>query len=285
MSCYATVNPATGERVTEYPVASDQEAESSLTRAHSAYRKWRETPLRQRADVLRRVAELYRERADELARTLTLETGKPIAEAKGEVALAASIYGVPRRERRDVPGGRAARGRRRRRGDRPHRAHRGTRRDHALELPPLPGGPLRRAEHRARQHDHPQARPELPALELGGSDPFIVLDADNLDGTVAAAVKNRVYNAGQACTASKRFIVLEDVYDAFLDRFVEAMRQCLPGDPMDPTTAFGPLASRSTVDELAEQVEDAVAKGATLLVGGHRIDGPGAFHEGPSWPG
>jgi succinate-semialdehyde dehydrogenase/glutarate-semialdehyde dehydrogenase len=116
-------------------------------------------------------------------------------------------------------------------------------------------------------------------LELGGSDPFIVLDAENLEATVAAAVDNRLFNAGQACTASKRFIVLDDVYDAFLEKFVEAMREARPGDPADPGTRLGPLSSQDVVDDLVEQVDDALAKGATLHTGGRRGERPGAYYE------
>jgi succinate-semialdehyde dehydrogenase/glutarate-semialdehyde dehydrogenase len=107
-------------------------------------------------------------------------------------------------------------------------------------------------------------------LELGGSDPFLVLDDSDLDATVAAAVNNRMTNGGQACTASKRFIVVDGVYERFLDAFTEAMRRIVPGDPSDPATAFGPLSSSGAVNELAEQVEDAVAKGARVLTGGRR---------------
>lgn len=116
-------------------------------------------------------------------------------------------------------------------------------------------------------------------LELGGSDPFIVLDANDLAGTVAAAASNRMRNGGQTCIASKRFIVLADVYDAFLDAFVQAMREYHPGDPTDPATRFGPLSSHDVVNDLEEQVQDAVAKGATVLAGGRKIEGSGAYYE------
>lgn len=116
-------------------------------------------------------------------------------------------------------------------------------------------------------------------LELGGSDPFIVLDEANLRDTVDVAVNNRMRNAGQTCIASKRFIVLEAVYDDFLDLFVTTMREWKPGDPGEPDTRFGPLSSKAAVADLAEQVQDAVAKGATLLTGGRTLDDPGAFYE------
>jgi succinate-semialdehyde dehydrogenase/glutarate-semialdehyde dehydrogenase len=114
-------------------------------------------------------------------------------------------------------------------------------------------------------------------LELGGSDPFIVLDAEDLDATVKAAVGGRMSNAGQACTASKRFIVVEDLYPAFVEKFTAKMAAITPGDPLDPATRFGPLSSRAAAEELLEQVRDAVDKGATLRTGGALLDGPGAF--------
>ena len=114
-------------------------------------------------------------------------------------------------------------------------------------------------------------------LELGGSDPFIVLDGDNLDATVAAAVSGRMSNAGQACTAAKRFIIVDSVYDEFVAKFAAQLEAMTPGDPMDSATRFGPLSSLGAVEELVEQVDDAVAKGATLVTGGHRIGDTGAF--------
>ncbi|MEV5302638.1 aldehyde dehydrogenase family protein [Amycolatopsis methanolica] len=116
-------------------------------------------------------------------------------------------------------------------------------------------------------------------FELGGSDPFIVLDDHNLDTTVAHAVHNRLFNGDQTCTALKRFIVHADVHDAFLERFVHAMREIRPGDPTDPATRLGPLASGEVVADLTAQVEDALALGATLHTGGGRVAGPGHYFE------
>lgn len=116
-------------------------------------------------------------------------------------------------------------------------------------------------------------------LELGGSDPFIVLDSEDLDTTVKAAVAGRMGNAGQACTAAKRFIVQEDYYDDFVEKFTAKMAKLKPDDPAKPETRFGPLSSESAAETLLEQIEDAVDKGATLRTGGNRIDGPGAYME------
>ena len=116
-------------------------------------------------------------------------------------------------------------------------------------------------------------------LELGGSDPFIVLSTDDLDATVKAAVLGRMSNAGQMCNASKRAIVVDELYDEFVAKYVARMERMQPGDPLESGTRFGPLASTEAVDELVAIVEDAVVKGATLECGGHRVDRPGAWME------
>jgi succinate-semialdehyde dehydrogenase/glutarate-semialdehyde dehydrogenase len=116
-------------------------------------------------------------------------------------------------------------------------------------------------------------------LELGGSDPFIVLDGDRMERTIEAAAKGRLSNTGQSCVASKRFIVLAEVYDAFLSGLRDRFAALRPGDPADPATTFGPLSSAHAADTLMEQVQDAIDKGATVVVGGGRPDLPGAFVE------
>ena len=116
-------------------------------------------------------------------------------------------------------------------------------------------------------------------LELGGSDAFIVLDAPDLGKVVQDGVLARMENAGQACNAAKRFIVADDLYDEFVERFTAEMAALVTGDPTDPATSYGPLVSEAAVDGLLAQIEDAVAKGATVRTGGKRPDLPGAFLE------
>jgi succinate-semialdehyde dehydrogenase / glutarate-semialdehyde dehydrogenase len=116
-------------------------------------------------------------------------------------------------------------------------------------------------------------------LELGGSDPFIVMPSADLDAAVATAVTARTINNGQSCIAAKRFIVADAVYDAFAAAFVGRMRALRIGDPLDERTQIGPLATASIRDELAQQVDDTIARGARLLTGGRSIDGPGWFYE------
>jgi len=114
-------------------------------------------------------------------------------------------------------------------------------------------------------------------LELGGNDPFIVLDGENLERTVRLATQGRLANTGQSCVAAKRFIVLEDVYDKFVAGLGQAFAGVTPGDPMDPQTTLGPLSSERAAKDLMGQVKDAVDKGATVVVGGARVDRAGAY--------
>ncbi|CAL9360110.1 Succinate-semialdehyde dehydrogenase [NADP(+)] 1 [Streptomyces sp. enrichment culture] len=115
-------------------------------------------------------------------------------------------------------------------------------------------------------------------LELGGSDPFVVMPSADLDRAAEVAVNARCQNAGQSCIAAKRFIVHADVYDAFAERFVAGMRALRVGDPMDEETEVGPLSSERGRRDLEELVEDAVRGGATVLCGGERPDGPGWYY-------
>ncbi|HKG61549.1 MAG TPA: NAD-dependent succinate-semialdehyde dehydrogenase [Pyrinomonadaceae bacterium] len=116
-------------------------------------------------------------------------------------------------------------------------------------------------------------------LELGGSDPFIVMPSANLDEAVTTGVKARTINNGQSCIAAKRFIVAAEIYDEFERRFVEEMRALKIGDPMEEATEIGPLATAQIVDDLDEQVKKAIARGARVLTGGKKIDRPGNYYE------
>ena len=118
---------------------------------------------------------------------------------------------------------------------------------------------------------------KVSSMELGGSDAFIVLEDADLDHTLPWAVWGRMYNTGQTCCAAKRFIVVDAVADAFLERFTEALKALRPGDPLEETTTLGPLSSEAALLQLVKQVEVAVDKGATLLIGGKRIDRPGSY--------
>ncbi|MGK5694390.1 NADP-dependent succinic semialdehyde dehydrogenase [Streptomyces sp. URMC 128] len=115
-------------------------------------------------------------------------------------------------------------------------------------------------------------------LELGGSDPFVVMPSADIDRAAKVAVTARVQNTGQSCIAAKRFIVHTDVYDAFAERFAEGMKALKVGDPLSDDTDVGPLSSEQGLRDLEELVDDAVRGGAEVLCGGERPDGPGWYY-------
>ncbi|WP_265111007.1 NAD-dependent succinate-semialdehyde dehydrogenase [Halosolutus halophilus] len=115
-------------------------------------------------------------------------------------------------------------------------------------------------------------------LELGGSDPFVVLEDAPMEETVETAVQARLINNGQSCIAAKRFIVVEDVYDEFLDRFVDEMDAQVVGDPTDEETDIGPQAREDLMEDLHEQVEETIDRGGTLELGGEPMDRDGAYY-------
>ncbi len=342
MTAYKSVNPATGETLREFPEATDTEIGQAVTAAHDAYARWRTEPVETRSKVISRVAELYRERADELAGLIALEMGKPMREAKGEVALSANIYeyyategpGFMADEQLDPKGGGTAvvrtlpvgvllgimpwnypyyqvarfAGPNLMLGNTVLLKHANNCPQSALAMarifadagvpegayvnlfasngqaadiiadPRVQGVSLTGSERAGAAVAEVAGRNlKKYVLELGGSDPFIVLDSQDLDATVKAAVAGRMGNAGQACNAAKRFIVMDNLYEEFVEKFTARMAAMEPGDPLDPATRFGPLSSQAAADGLVEQIRDAVDQGATLRTGGGHIDGPGAF--------
>ena len=116
-------------------------------------------------------------------------------------------------------------------------------------------------------------------LELGGSDPFIVMASASFDDAVATAVRARTVNNGQSCIAAKRFIVHDRIFDRFAESFTERMRSLTVGDPLDEQTDIGPLATPQILTDLDDQVRRTIARGARVLTGGKRIDRPGNFYE------
>ncbi|WP_067858359.1 NAD-dependent succinate-semialdehyde dehydrogenase [Nocardia shimofusensis] len=344
MSDYATTDPATGEVLARFPEAADAEIDDALAASKTAYDDWRRVPSPERAALLRRVARLYRDKSEKLAALLTLEMGKPITQARGEVALSAAIYeyyadnaetfladepltfsgtgtAVVRTEpigpllgvmpwnypyyqvarfaapnlvlgntillkhAQICPQSALAIAEVFAEAGAPESVYRNLFASNEqvariIADPRVQGVSLTGSERAGAAVAEVAGRHlKKYVLELGGSDPFLVLDAADLEQTVAAAVGNRMGNAGQACTASKRFIVLDEIYDEFLDAFVSAMRDQRPGDPTDPATTFGPLSSRRARDDLARQVDEAVAQGATVATGGRPVEGPGAYYE------
>jgi len=341
---YQVVNPATGQLEREFPTATDAEISEVLGRAERGYLSWRHTSKAERADILRRVAQLYRDRSSDLGAIITREMGKTTAEAKGELKFTAAIYRYYAEQGPELlkdeplpsrtPG--AAWVRKSPIGPLlgimpwnypyyqvarfaapnlmigntivlkhapqcPESALAMEQIFHDAGLPadayinvfatneqvaamiadPRISGVSVTGSERAGSAVATQAGEHLKkvVLELGGSDPFIVLDTADLAGVAKAAADARMENAGQACNASKRMIVADGVYDEFIREFTKAMAAQVTGDPTDPATTYGPLSSERAAQNLMDQINDAVGKGATVHTGGHRVDRPGAFVE------
>jgi len=340
-SRYRTTNPATGEVVAEFPDASDTEVAEAVAAADAAYREWRTRPVSQRASVVARAAAIYREREDDLARLVTLEMGKPLAQAKGEIRVSARIldYYASNAERLladepvpvesgsaiirseaigvllgvmpwNYPHYQVARfaGPNLVLGNTillkhaancpqsarviqdvfedaglPHGCYTNLYATHAqtstiIADRRVQGVSLTGSE-RAGSIVAEQAGRHLKkvVLELGGNDPFIVLDDRDFDRTVESAAGGRLSNAGQACTSPKRFIVHESVYDRFVSEVAARMADVAVGDPGASDTRMGPLSSADARSELIEQIEDAVGRGAKLHLGGSALPGEGAY--------
>ncbi|MSX40055.1 MAG: aldehyde dehydrogenase family protein [Actinobacteria bacterium] len=326
----------------EFPSATSTDIADAISRADAAHAPWSETPLAERAAVLQRVADLYRDRKDELADIIAREMGKPVRQGRGEAGFVGDIYEfyatrgpgcLADQDMHPMSGGHAivrsqslgvllgimpwnypyyqvARfaGPNLLIGNTVILKHASNCPESALAQEQifrdagLPEGAYINLFVESRDIETIIADPRVQGvsltgsekagaavaqaagrslkkvvLELGGSDPFIVLDAENLDVTIAAAASGRMSNAGQACTAAKRFIVVDSVYDRFVDGFAEQLQTYIAGDPRDSETNLGPLSSLGAVEELIGQVDDAVANGATLVTGGHRVGDVGSF--------
>jgi succinate-semialdehyde dehydrogenase / glutarate-semialdehyde dehydrogenase len=339
---YRTLNPATGELLTEYPTATDDEAEGLLTRAHTAFTGWASTPVARRAELLARFADVAEKHADELAHQVSLEMGKLIGGAKWEAGSIADIFRyyarngerfladevtqvqgfshfVTRREPLGVVLGiepwnaplyQAARvaGPNLMLGNtvllKPSEVSPGSTLllDALFEEAGFPPDVYQTALVSTGQVSSYIADPRLRAvtltgsdragsaigeqagrhikpvvLELGGSDAFIVLESADVAKAAGTAVSCRLRVAGQVCVSPKRIILTEAIADEFVAQFAAAFASQTMGDPFDPRTTVGPLASAVAADLLQEQLQDAVDKGATVLVPGGRVDGPGAY--------
>ncbi|SFV25048.1 NAD-dependent succinate-semialdehyde dehydrogenase [Micrococcus terreus] len=343
MGVYSTINPATGETLATFEEISDAELQQMLARSADAYRSWRGTGLAERKAILTRVAEIHRARAEDLASLLTLEMGKPIAQARGEVDLSAAIYQYyadhveefMADEQLEISGPGTAVVRTEPIGPlvgvmpwnfpyyqvarfaAPNIALGNTVIiKHARNCPQsalaiekvlteagLPEGVYQNAFISSQQvadaiaDDRVQgvsltgsekagaAVAEVAGrnlkkcvLELGGSDPVIVLQDADLDAAAQAAAGNRLFNAGQACTASKRFLAHSSIYDAFVEKLVAHMSAFEPADPTSADARMGPLSSAGAAKEIDELVGAAVAGGAQVLLEGGKVDGEGAYY-------
>jgi succinate-semialdehyde dehydrogenase/glutarate-semialdehyde dehydrogenase len=341
---YRVVNPATGEEVEAFDHATDAEIEAAVTSARSAYDVWRDTPIAERATIVTRISELFRERQDELGAIATEEMGKPLEESKGEADFCGDIFEYFATEGPELA------------ADQPIKTFSGGK----AMVQRLPIGPLlgimpwnypfyqiarfaapnlmlgntivlKHAETVPRSalaveqimkdaglpegayvnvfatFDQIETIIEDPriagvsltgseragavvaalagknlkkcVLELGGSDPYVILDTDDAAKAADLAWETRISNTGQACNSNKRMIVMEDVFDPFVAQLTERAKDLKPGDPAKGAEGtFAPLSSRAAAELLAEQVDDAVSKGATLHAGGVLGEGPAAYY-------
>src|ERR1700689_4804532 len=338
---YQSLNPATGKLLKKFEELTDKELETKIATATACYKTWQLKTYAERAVIVAKAAAIMHERADEFAKLATLEMGKRINEARGEVEFSSNILAYYAKnaekflspvklhptvgeahmesspigvifcvEPWNFPYYQLARvaGPHLMAGNVVMVKHAGCvpqcaiafeklwieagapeglytnllishdQSDRVVDDPPLKGVALtgtgaagRSIAARAGQNLKPSS------MELGGSDAFIVLDDADLEHTVKWAVWGRMYNTGQTCCAAKRFIVVEKLADKFLEKFRTALEALRPGDPLDEKTTMGPLSTESALVDLLKQVDVAVAHGAKVLMGGKRIDRPGAF--------
>jgi len=340
---YQSVNPYDGKTLKTFPEMTDAELESAIATAATAYTTWRTKTYTERAVIVAKAAALMHAKVDDFARPMTLEMGKRIGEARGEVEFSSQIlayyaknaerflapvklnptigqahmesspigviFGVepwnfPYYQLARVAG--------------PHlMAGNVLMVKHASCVPQCAiafeklfieaGGPAGLYTNLLISHaqsdrviDDPRIKGialtgsvaagqsvaarsgrkiKVSSMELGGSDAFIVLEDADLDHALKWAVWGRMYNTGQTCCAAKRFIVVDEIADAFLAKFRTALAAFEPGDPMNERTTLGPLSSESALQDLLKQVDGAVANGAKLVLGGKRINRPGSFME------
>lgn len=344
MAKYRVQNPATGEILETFESASDAQIETAVASADAVFREWREKSVQERAAVVKRVAELFEERKEELARLIALEMGKSFAESIDEVEFATAIidyyavhgpslitdYEIPSTipgkaviehlpvgvllgvmpwnfpyyqvarfaapnlvlgntillkhadicarsaltiqeimEEAGVPVG----------------GYQNVFASHEqiasmIADPRVQGVSLTGSE-RAGAIIGEQAGRHLKkcVLELGGIDPMVVLDADDVAAVAAEAWNFRVYNGGQVCNSNKRLIVMDDIYDEFVAELVRLAEGLTPGDQLNLGEGqYAPLSTRTAAETVHAQVQRAVAEGARVLAGGELSEGPGAYY-------
>jgi len=338
---YRSINPFDGKQSREFASHTDEQLETAIQAASACFKGWRATTFSQRAAIATKAATIMRSRVEQFARPMTLEMGKRIEEAQGEVALSADIieYYANNAERFLAP----------------ETLHPGAGEamivsspigilfgvqpwnfpyyqlsrfaapnlmagnvvmvKHADIVPECAalfeqlwidaGAPLGAYTNMRISHEQVAAviddsrikgvaltggveagkivakragqNMKKATMELGGNDAFIVLEDADLEKTVRWAVWARMNNTGQCCVAGKRFIVVEAVADQFIARFKATLAELSPGDPMLPATTLGPMSTEAALKTLLRHVDDAVAHGATVVMGGKRFDRTGAF--------
>jgi succinate-semialdehyde dehydrogenase / glutarate-semialdehyde dehydrogenase len=339
----ASINPATGEKLKEFPAFDDSEIEKRLNRAERASARHRRLAFGRRSELMEAMAELLLQEKDKLARTITLEMGKLFRSSAEEIdkcARACRFYAENGERFLEDEAAQTD-------------AARSYVQYQPLGLvlaimpwnfpfwqvfrfatPALMAGNVGLLKHASnvpqcalaieqifcragfddgvfqtlliepKQVEKVIVDPRVKAvtltgsekagsavgsaaareikksvLELGGSDALIIMPSADFESALSTAVKARTINTGQSCIAAKRLFIADNIYDEFLEQFVERMRALKVGDPMDETTEIGPLATEQILQVVHEQVQKSIAAGAKLLTGGNRIHGPGFFYE------
>src|SRR5437762_1539261 len=258
----SSINPSSGEVLESFEEATPAARERVLAHAWQAFLGWRARTFAERAARLREVARVLRAKKVEYARLMAREMGKPVAQGDAEVEKCAwgCEYYAEHAARFLAP--------------EPRETVPALIADARIRAVTLTGS------ERAGSQVAERAGRELKktVLELGGSDPFIVLEDADLPRAARTAASARLVNSGQSCIAAKRFIVVEKVAERFLELFVGEMRARKMGDPLARDTEVGPQARADLRDALHRQVEESVRRGARLLLGGSVPRGPGAFY-------
>ncbi len=333
-----SINPYNGEVLKTFDEMSPAEVDSAIAKADEAFRQWRETSFEHRARILRRAAELLRERREELATIMTLEMGKKIEDARPEIDLCATIFdyyadngaNILAPKEYDTPEGKGSL------VNQPVGIVYGIQpwnfpfyQPSRVAAPQIMAGNVVLTKHASNVPQCAEAFDQLlkdagvpegvhtnlqlsarnagsiidddrvqgvaftgsnkggaavaeqagrnvkkTVMELGGVDPFIVLEDADMDATIERFKFGKLHATGQICIAAKRIILVESIAQEFLDRATRLFGSLEPGDPLDESTGYGPVCNEKAAIQLEQQINESVAAGAKLLVGGKR---DGAF--------
>lgn len=333
-----SINPYNGEVLKTFDEMSPAEVDSAIAKADEAFRQWRETSFEHRAGILRRAAELLRERREELATIMTLEMGKKIEDARPEVDLCATIFdyyadngaNILAPKGYDTSEGKGSL------VNQPVGIVYGIQpwnfpfyQPSRVAAPQIMAGNVVLTKHASNVPQCAEAFDQLlkdagvpegvhtnlqlsarnagsiidddrvqgvaftgsnkggaavaeqagrnvrkTVMELGGVDPFIVLEDADMDATIERFKFGKLHATGQICIAAKRIILVESIAQEFLDRATRLFASLEPGDPLDESTGYGPVCNEKAAIQLEQQINESVASGAKLLVGGKR---DGAF--------
>jgi succinate-semialdehyde dehydrogenase/glutarate-semialdehyde dehydrogenase len=338
---YQSLNPATGKLLKKFDELTEAQLEAKLAKANECFAKWKNTSYAERAKIIAKAGMLLQERIEDLSKTMTLEMGKRIDEARGEVEFSAKImayyaknaeafladtklnpeqgdghmesspigvifcvepWNFPYYQLARVAGPHLMAGNAlviKQAGIIPQCAiafekiltdagapdglytnlmisHEQS--GSVVDDPRIRGVALTGSVTAGRSIAGRAAKALKPtSMELGGADAFIVLEDADMDHALKWAVWGRIYNAGQTCVASKRFIIVESVADQFMKGFTAAFATLEAGDPLDEKTTLGPLSTEQALVDLLKQVDVAVEHGATVVIGGKRLNRAGSY--------